>query len=183
MYIPHLALTVLLRVLTTSSLAIDISTPTSLFQADSVHPNATFPASLHQTSNLTDRYWVECERVTYPQLPGLNPSHCLAAATRICDKLTQPPPPSLVRNSWRWVDLPGCSLGYYVPGGFGPEELPSKDECSKDIYGLIIERCGLRSQYNAGSINVEQLPSFHDPGLPMTEGYPRYVMAPERLGS
>lgn len=40
-----------------------------------------------------------------------------------------------------------------------PERLPSKDECELDIYGLIIERCAFRSQYNIGSINVERLPT------------------------
>lgn len=78
---------------------------------------------------------------------------------------------------------PGCALGYYLPVEYKghPEKLPSKDECERDIYGVIIERCAFRSQYNVGSINVEQLPQGRQRGLPMTEGYPRYIMAPNLL--
>lgn len=61
------------------------------------------------------------------------------------------------------------------------QRLPSKEECERDIYGLIIERCAFRSQFNVGSINVESLPKHPSPGLPMTDGYPRYIMAPEPL--
>lgn len=184
MYIPNPVLTILLQILTTPSLAIDISAPNSLIQDQLVTPNTTLLASQFQPPNPTDRYYVDCERVTSPPPPGLNPSHCLDAAPIICNRLTQTRPVQLVRKEWTWVELPGCALGYFLPGRSelpGPEGFPSTDECNGDIYGMIIERCGFRSQYNTGSINVAQLPEGTDPGLPMTHGYPRYVMAPERL--
>ena len=171
--------TLLLQTLPTSSLAIDTTTPSSFFQNQNTAANTTLPFQL-QRSNLTDHYYVECDRVTSPPPPELNPSHCLDAIPIICSKLTLTPPSHLRREKWIWVVLPGCSLGYYIPATSGGM-LPSTEECEKDIYGLIIERCGFRSQYNVGSINVAQLPKEDQPGLPMTEGYLRYVMAPERI--
>ena len=171
--------TLLLQILPTSSLAIDTTSPSSLFQNQDTTPNTTLLFQL-QLSNLTDSYYVECDRVTSPPPPELNPSHCLDAIPIICSKLTQTPPSHLMRREWIWVELPGCSLGYYLPETSGGV-IPSVEECKRDIYGLIIERCGFKSHYNVGSINVAQLPKEDRPGLPMTEGYLRYVMAPERL--
>ena len=70
-----------------------------------------------------------------------------------------------------------------MPVDAGPDRLPGDlEDCENDIYGAMIEQCGSRSQYNVGSINVEQLPSGPaQPGRPMTEGYLRYIMAPIRL--
>lgn len=171
-------LTLLLQILPTSSLAIDTTT-SSLFQNQDTPLNTTLPTQL-QLSSITDRYYVECDRVTSPPPPELNPSHCLDAIPIICSKLTLTPPSDLRRRAWIWVELPSCSLGYYLPVTSGGV-FPSTEECERDIYGLIIERCGFSSQYNVGSINVAQLPKGWEPGLPMTEGFARYIMAPERL--
>lgn len=156
-----------------------------MLQISKETPNITVPALLLQYTNLTDRYYVECDRIYDPQLPGLNPSHCLLTVPQICTTLSQLGRATLLTQVWRWEAAigpsPGCALGYYLPVEYKshPEKLPSKDECERDIYGLIIERCAFRSQYNVGSINAERLPQGRQPGLPMTERYPRYIMAPD----
>lgn len=179
MYSLHLILILLLRALPTSSLAMDTTTPSSLSQDQNTAPNTTLPFRL-QPYNLTETYNAECARVTSPQLPELNPSRCLDAIPIICFELTQTPPSHVQRQRWIWVETPGCALAYYVPVTSGGV-LPSPEECETDIYGLIIERCAFRPQYNVGSINVAQLPKNDDPGLPITEEYLRYLMAPGRL--
>lgn len=181
MYNLHLVLTLLAQILLTSSLAISITSPDTLVQPQPLTPNTTLPLRQPGRHNLTDSYYIECERVSNPGTPGLNPSHCLYASTTICHKLTQTRPSQLGRNRWQWEALPGCALGFYLPRGAGPDTIPSMEECETDIYVSMIERCAFSSQFNVGSINVERLPERPHPGLPMTEGYPRYVMAPERL--
>ena len=184
MHIQPVILPILLQALTsTTALVIDITHPTSLSQD---HNTNTDTAPHLQPSNISDRYYVECEHVTYPrhsQHTGLNPSNCLSVAPIICDLLSKLRPASLVTEKWLWASQTGCALGYYLPEGYEhrTEEIPGKEECIRDIYGMIIERCASRSQYNVGSINVEQLPMGREVGLAMTEGYPRYVMAPRRL--
>ena len=62
-----------------------------------------------------------------------------------------------------------------------PGLIPSKAVCDEYIFDAIVQLCATNSRFNAGSINVEHMPDFSGDGLPHTQGYPRYVMAAERL--
>lgn len=44
-----------------------------------------------------------------------------------------------------------------------------------------MELCSTNSRFNAGGINVEEMPDFSGDGQAITEGELRYAMAPERL--
>ena len=180
MHLNHVTLPILLQVLTTTALSIHITDPVSLFQ-DRNTTSIRLPRP-----NPTNRYYVECERVSDPGLPGLNPSNCLVAVPLICDWLANVKPGHFGVERWIWIERPGCALGYFVPRNDEHQALvlPSEEECNKDVYGEIIERCAFDSRYNTGSINVERLPKGReDPGRGMTYGFPRYVMAPASLSS
>lgn len=172
MYLLHLILLFLLQILPISILGLSIPPPASLL------PENTLPTLQLQTSNLTARYYVECDRVSDPLTPGLNPSNCLSTVPIICTKLSQLGRATIMTRTWIWERTSihsGCALGYYLPIEYqrDTQRLPCKEECERDIYGLIIERCAFRSQFNVGSINVESLPKNRSPGLPMTEGLSR----------
>jgi len=132
--------------------------------------------------NLTENgYHVECVKITEPPQIGLNPTMCEAAVPIACGKLNFPQPERLVRDKWIWIEMPGCALGYYLPAEPMPGRIPSKAQCEENIFGAIVEKCGTNSRFNAGNINVDDMPSFSGDGLPLTPGYPRYVMAAERM--
>lgn len=82
-----------------------------------------------------------------------------------------------MRDKWIWTELPGCSLGYYLP-----EEtiVPFLGQCEAS-FGDIVELCSTNSRFNAGGINVEEMPDFSGNGRAVVEGRLRYAMAPERL--
>lgn len=62
--------------------------------------------------------------------------------------------------------------------------IPSVYECKRNIYGAMIKTCGQRTgQYNVGTINVDTPPDASSEGLPLSDGYPRYLMAYEKLDS
>ena len=179
MHLQYDTLLVLYQVLITTALSIDITHPNSLLQ-----DHNTTSLRLPQP-NPTNRYYVECERLSDEGLPGLNPTNCLDLAPMVCDLFANLRPPVAVDERWVWFERPGCALAYFLPGAYQrhPRELlPSEVECNNDIFGALIERCALDSRYNAGSINVQSLPKGRDqPGEAMTEGFPRYALAPARL--
>lgn len=178
MHLNQVTLPILYQVLTTAALSIDITHPDSLFQD---HNTTSFRLP---RPNLTHRYYVDCERLSDQALPGLNPSNCLTAAPVVCDALASLRPTTTLVERWIWLELYGCALGYFLPLAYRRRELelPSEEECNRDIYGAIIAQCAFDSRYNAGSINVESLPKGRDrPGQAMTEGYPRYALAPAEL--
>lgn len=108
---------------------------------------------------------------------GLNPTNCKICIPIVCKKLTSPHPEQLIRDKWFWAELPGCSLGYYLP-----EEalVPSAGQCER-TFAAIVEPCSTNSRFNAGGINVEEMPDFSGDGSVVVERRLRYVMAPERL--
>ena len=178
MYLNHVALPILYQVLTTTALSLGIVHPDSLFQ-----DHNTTSARL-QRPNPSNGYYVECERVRDPPLPGLNPFNCIVARPFICAWLANLRPETYAVENWLWMERPGCALGFFLPRfqHGEPLELPTEEECNRDIYGAIIEQCAYDSRYNVGSINVVQLPRGHgQPGEPMTEGFARYAMAPQQL--
>ena len=82
-----------------------------------------------------------------------------------------------MRDTWIWFELPGCALGYCLPE---EEEVPNVGRC-KGLYESLVEKCAFNSRYNAGGINVAEMPDFSGPGRAETEGLMRYAFAPERL--
>ena len=182
MHLNHVALPILHQVLITTALYIDITHPASLFQENNTNNNNDTASVRLPPPDPTNRYYVECERVSDQAsrpFPGLNPSNCLQAVPSICHGLTV----FGHVERWIWAEWTGCALGYFLPRTYRRQgQLPTEEECSNDIYGAIIQRCAFDSRFNAGSINVERLPiGPEDSGRPMTEGFPRYAMAPKRL--
>lgn len=108
---------------------------------------------------------------------GLNPSNCDLALPIACGKLTDTPAARLVHDKWIWTELPGCSLGYYLPDEAAP---PFLFQCEGAL-GAVVELCATNSRFNAGEVNVETMPDFGGDGTAVVEGAVRYVMAPERL--
>lgn len=92
MHLHHVTLPILCQVLITTALSIDITHPDSLLQ-DHNTPSVRLPRP-----NPTNRYYVDCERVSDQALLGLNPSNCLVAAPVICDRLAKLRPGTLVER-------------------------------------------------------------------------------------
>ncbi len=69
-------------------------------------------------------------------------------------------------------------MGYYLPEG---AEVPDQEMCEWGILGEIREKCAGDSRWNAGSINVGEMPGFGGDGTAVVGGEARWVMAPERL--
>lgn len=82
-----------------------------------------------------------------------------------------------MREKWIWTELPGCSLGYYLPD---EAVVPYKGQCLH-AFNEMVELCSTNSRFNAGEINVGVMPDFSGDGHAITEGQLRYAMAPERL--
>ena len=63
-------------------------------------------------------------------------------------------------------------------------EFPSVKACKRNIYGAMIKKCGQETdEYNVGTINVDTPPNASSEGLPLVDGFPRYLMAYEELDS
>lgn len=82
-----------------------------------------------------------------------------------------------MRDKWIWTELPGCSLGYYLPED---APVPWRGQCER-TFESILELCSTDSRFNAGGINVEEMPDFSGDGRAVREGQLRFAMAPERL--
>lgn len=139
------------------------------------------PANLITLPNnnltLTNTVDPECVKITDPPMVGLNPTMCHVALQIICNRLTGPRPEQLVRDKWIWTELVGCSLGYYLPHW---ATVPFLGQCERS-YSEILELCATDSRFNAGGINVLEMPDFSGDGQGVMEGLVRYAMAPERL--
>lgn len=139
------------------------------------------PANLISLSNnnltLTNIFDPECVKITEPPMVGLNPTMCHVVLQIICNRLTGPPPERLVRDKWIWTELVGCSLGYYLPEG---TIVPYLHQCQNRVL-QILELCSTNSRFNAGGINVQEMPDFSGDGQAFVAGAMRYAMAPERL--
>ena len=134
--------------ITTTALVLHITHPTSLLQDHNATVDTT---ALHpQSSNLTNRYSVECEHKTFQRSIGLSPSDYLEAATYMCDWFSKLEPGSMMTETWVWLSRPHCTLGYYLPRSYQhrAEDIPGDEECNRDIYGMIIEPCACRGHAN-----------------------------------
>ena len=137
------------------------------------------PNSLTITPNISTTYPIQCIKVTDPPLPILRPASCINAIASICNQLTFP---ILRKTHWIWSAEPSCALGYYLPVAASRADLPSRAGCESDLFGELIEQCGMGSQFNVGRVNVKTLPSSLGPGEAVDAGKPSYLLAPGVLG-
>ena len=82
------------------------------------------------------------------------------------------------RKKWIWEEVSGCALGYYLPDG---ARVPSRAGCEHRIFDPMRFQCAADGRYNAGSINVFDVPDFGGDGSGVDPGEGRYMMASERL--
>lgn len=172
MHLPTIILISFLNLLPILSLALS-STPLNLLTLSTTTTDATnltLPPPLTAPSPT-------CLKITEPSMVGLNPTNCEICTQIICIKLTQPRPEQLRRDKWIWAELEGCSLGYYLPD---EALVPSSGQCT-GTFEAIVQTCSTDSRFNAGVVNVRDLPDFSGDGRAVEEGKLRYAMAPERL--
>ena len=131
----------------------------------------------HHRPNVTNLSPPMCYFITDPPMSTLSNLKCSFLADDFCSDLASPGPKP--RDKWIWAEISGCALGYYFP----PEAiLPTHFTCEEVIFRAIRRECATDPQYyNAGSINVGQLPDFSQDGTELLPDQGRYLMAPERL--
>ncbi len=138
------------------------------------------PLAIINTHNLHPAYTPllppVCYFLTDPPMTALSSSKCALLAGDVCADLESRGPEA--RGRWIWEEISGCALGYFLPDG---AEVPRKGECEYQIFDQIRRECAGGSQYNAGAMNVFELPDFSGDGSGMVEEWGRYLMAPERL--
>lgn len=126
--------------------------------------------------NLTTPPLAECHYIDDPPMSALSSAKCAFLTGDTCSDLAQFGPEA--RDQWIWHEISGCALGYYIPGGAA---VPSLYQCDNLIFDKIRRECAGDLRYNAGSINVLQLPHWGDDGTDFFGGIGRFLMAPERL--
>ncbi|KAL9065291.1 MAG: hypothetical protein Q9161_008320 [Pseudevernia consocians] len=166
----------LLHLLPVSPLSIN-EPPANLITLPSNTNNTNTNNNNNNNNILPSAYTAECVRITDPPMIGLNPTNCDIAIGIICHRLTGPRPTQLVRDKWIWAELPSCSLGYYLPED---AYIPYLGQCQKR-FEEIVELCSTDSRFNAGGMNVREMPDFSGDGEGIVEEGVRFAMAPERL--
>ena len=119
-----------------------------------------------------------CHSITDPFMTPFSISKCAFLAEETCSEFALHGPKG--RDIWVWSQISGCALGYYIPDN---AILPTKFTCEYLIFEKIRTMCGTDARYNAGSINVEQLPSSSEDGTALVPGAGRYLMARESFTS
>ena len=171
-------LPILLYALRAGSLSIN---PTSFNFAVRYNHLLNYTSAINQTNSFD---YIACRKISRPDLPAPDSTVCTEIIRAACEPFSPNFPFPIWRDQWVWRSLEGCSLAFYMPGDADRSMIPSVYECKKNIYGAMIERCGQRTdQYNVGTINVDTLPDTSSEGLPLIDGYPRYLMAYEELDS
>lgn len=131
----------------------------------------------HHHLNFTNLPLPMCYFITDPPMSTLSNLKCSFLADDFCSELASPVPK--LRDRWVWAEISGCALGYYFPQ---EAILPTHFTCEHLIFDVIRRKCATDPRYNAGSINVGQLPDFGGDGTDLGLPYAgRYLMAPERL--
>ena len=82
------------------------------------------------------------------------------------------------RDKWVWEVVSGCALGFYLPQ---EAPVPTLWECENIIFDKMRLGCANDWRYNAGGINIFELPDFSQDGSAMVEDQGMFMMAPERL--
>ena len=130
----------------------------------------------HNQLNMTNLPPPICYFITDPPMSTLSNIKCSFLADDFCSDLASPGPKP--RDRWVWAEISGCALGYYFPQ---EAILPTHFTCEHMIFGAIRGQCARDPEYNAGAINVGQLPDFSGDGTELFPYQGRYLMAPERL--
>ena len=101
---------------------------------------------------------------------------CAFLAGDVCEDLAGRGPEA--RDKWIWWEVSGCALGYYIP--FGANK-PNLRQCEDLIFREMRDQCASNWIYNAGAINVLDLPDFGSDGTAVWYDTGRFIMASERL--
>ncbi len=169
-------LQVLVLALGAASLSIE---PASFSFAVQYNNLLNYTSAINQTNRA---YNIKCSDLSRPDLPILDPAVCREVIPAACEKLSPHFPFAVKRNEWVWTSLEGCWLAYYMPREAPRFLFPSVNECKRQIYGAMIDKCTqTMDQYNLGTINVEIPPDTAGEGSPLQSGYPRYLMASKEL--
>lgn len=137
------------------------------------HGNQSIPMSL--TASVHE---VRClESPSHPR--EINPAACDSIIDTICDSISDPDPS---RARWVWATIPGCALGYYIPGWAPTSRLPTFSQCKGLVFKQMIGSCAVRPPREMAVMNVKILPDNTHTGTPVREGWPRYIMAAEIIG-
>ena len=126
--------------------------------------SATISPSIHLFTD-DEPYHPRCRRITRPPphaLPGLSPTKCEGLMPAICGMATINP----YRNRWVWYYTNGCALGFFLPQAAEP---PEEVECQFLMFNPLINKCAFDSRYNAGGVNVGELPSPEGNGTSETD--------------
>ena len=140
MYLLYIAVLTLLYTLPTLSAPANPSIPHRLMDDSPYHPR--------------------CRTATRPPpdpLPNLHPTVCESLIPIVCSWVTPGPDHLAYRDRWIWANKEGCALGYYSPQA---AELPEEVECQFLIYKALVDKCAFDSRFNAGGINVGEMPGL-----------------------
>ena len=171
-------LPLLLYALRASSLSIE---PASFSFAVQYNHLLNYTSAINQTNAPKN---IDCLKINRPDLPAPDPTVCTEIKRAACEPFSPDFPFPVLRNQWVWRSLEGCSLAFYMPRDVRTSLFPSVDECQRNIYGAMIKKCAQRTgPYNVGTININTPPDPSTEGLPLVDGYPRYLIAYEELDS
>ena len=144
MYLLYIAISTLLYTLPTLSAPANPSIPHRLMDESPYHPR--------------------CRTAKGPPpgpLPNLHPTVCESLIPTVCRWVTPGPEHLAYRDRWVWANKEGCALGYYSPQAAEP---PEEVECQFWIYKALVDKCAFDSRFNAGGINVEEMPDWGTAG-------------------
>ena len=141
------------------------------------------PATIKHQTNITEFLSPFCELIPYSTPgPTINRGTCAILAKLLCNHLVTHG--SAFRNEWTWTSASGCHLGYYLPN---EAILPSQWSCEELSFGSIIRTCAkpgerdLAKRFNAGTINVDEMPGEESAGTAIDDEQGRYLMVPRPL--
>ncbi|KAI4241311.1 MAG: hypothetical protein L6R40_004617 [Gallowayella cf. fulva] len=135
-------------------------------------PHFLFPLNSTIAHYLADQDEPQCHSIDAPTMPGLTPTNCGWVADVVCYELTQ----SSARDKWIWNERPGCAIGFWMP----QRRYVDIVNCPQ-ILKSIIAKCAFNSKYNAGTVNVAELPDFSQDGSSEHHDRVAWLLAPERL--
>ena len=117
-----------------------------------------------------------CYFISNPPTSLISSAKCASLTEDVCQKMVSRGPEA--HDKWIWEEISGCALGYYIPEGGNK---PNMWQCEERIFGEMRRQCASTWIYNAGGINVLDLPDFRSDGTAVLEDMARFMMATERL--
>ena len=169
-------LAILLESLMNTAIALTIPTLNSLTQKNDTGTSLIRLSGHSLNLNVTVPLPPVCYFVTDPPMTALSSSKCAFLGEHACTHMILVGPST--RNKWIWSEVSGCALGFYLPQAAA---VPSLFDCEIRIFEKMRSECATDWRYNAGAINLFELPDFNQDGTAMVEDEGRFMMAPERL--